>query len=505
MEKLKVFISYRRDMGGIAFAFIINKRLGELGIDCFFDIYSMHNYSEDFEKEIEANLHKSKYVIVLLQDKCLVPKGDEDYYLKEIRLARDNKKGIILLPVDSKFKWENQKDIPSDLEYLNKLNLCNALELANIDKSIGEIINRFNEDERYLHYNLLLKMKAAAENDGNDSVLQKTSDIYNLDMKERWQHAKRVSLMAVGCSGVVTKFFPLIKEKAQNGTSFRFLAIDPDGISAKDFLENKFNTNESRERSNILEDNYQQMISIMSEFPGYGKSINYRLTSEHITFTMHWVECESEDENYIYIEFLPINATDVVQDMHPAVIIKNGDLAYSFYKTQFEKCWERAKPVFLKEKSEGCEFCYPPEEDDKYILHETKYWRIYFANNQNYPGRCIIPLRRHCASLSEITLVEWNDFKKVVDLLESVCKEVLGATNFNWTCLMNGGYAKEPYNPHVHFHFIPRFNKPFVSKDAKFIDTKFGDHYVLEDDFQLSDCDRADLTHKLKIKIKSKL
>ncbi len=125
-----------------------------------------------------------------------------------------------------------------------------------------------------------------------------------------------------------------------------------------------------------------------------------------------------------------------------------------------------------------CEFCeLNRQENDKYFLAESKYWKIYLANEQNYPGRCIIPLKRHASKLSDLTVEEWSDFHNVIVTVENVLIDALGATNLNWTCLMNGGYAVTPSNPHVHFHLIPRYRNSIEIADQSFTDVKFGDHY----------------------------
>ena len=147
----------------------------------------------------------------------------------------------------------------------------------------------------------------------------------------------------------------------------------------------------------------------------------------------------------------------------------------------------------------NCEFCELIEYDNEYFVGETKYWKIYLANDQNYPGRCIIPLKVHRNNLCELTMEEFADMKTVVDILEKISKETFGATNFNWTCLMNGGYAVTPPNPHVHLHFIPRYKEPYQTRDGAFVDETFGTHYILQGNFGRDLRDRSDWAQALKI------
>ena len=145
-----------------------------------------------------------------------------------------------------------------------------------------------------------------------------------------------------------------------------------------------------------------------------------------------------------------------------------------------------------------CEFCELVEFDNEYFVGETKHWKIYLANDQNYPGRCIIPLKAHRNNLCELTADEFADMQTVVNVMEKIGKQVFHATNFNWTCLMNGGYATTPPNPHVHLHFIPRYQTPYPTRDGDFVDGTFGTHYVLQGNFGRDLRDRRQWADALK-------
>lgn len=506
-KALQVFISYRREKGGIAYAYILKEKLSALGIECFFDIETMRDSSRDFEKEIGEHLTKSDYVIVLLQDGCLRERENEDYFLKEIRSAVAENKELIFLPIGDNFVWENQDNVPKDIYELNKHNLSTPLTIKNISVAIQDLLSLLKLNNYNRYYSLLYNMLSHCT--ASSPALQKTSDIYAQTIDKRWENAERVSLLAVGCSSVVHRHIEIIKKMSSSDAKFRFLAVDPEGESAKDFTYNKLNGSSNGSRENFLTQNYEQIIIALKNMTTRNmmegkQNIEYKLTSAHITFTMQWVECKNDNESYIYIEYLPIDANEVVQDTHPAVIIKRHDPAYSFYVNQFEKCWRNSRNVLEDTKQKNCEFCYPPETDERFILFKTQFWCVYLANNQNYPGRCIIPLWRHCPNLSEITEQEMIDLQRISKLLEKIWKSDLGATNFNWTCLMNGGYSKKPFNPHVHFHFIPRFEKPYETTNGDFYDSEFGKHYTLDDVTQaLNEDDRLKLCQYLKAQIKA--
>lgn len=147
---------------------------------------------------------------------------------------------------------------------------------------------------------------------------------------------------------------------------------------------------------------------------------------------------------------------------------------------------------------DGCEFCDLVEHGSDYLLLSTEFWDVYLADNQNYPGRLIVVLRRHAGSLSDLTHEEWADMERLVPLCEKVLKAEIDVTCMNWTLLMNGGYGTKPYNPHVHLHGIPRYARHVDGLDTPFEDVRFGDHYTLSTAYQLTDEERRRLTEALR-------
>ena len=105
-------------------------------------------------------------------------------------------------------------------------------------------------------------------------------------------------------------------------------------------------------------------------------------------------------------------------------------------------------------------------------LYKGKYFEVIFVDwCQEFVGDCIISCNKE--SLSELTGDEWIELGKIEKELERICKKVFGATMFNFSCLMNNAY-RDNEEPHVHFHFIPRYNKKIVLFDKKYVDRHFG-------------------------------
>ena len=104
-----------------------------------------------------------------------------------------------------------------------------------------------------------------------------------------------------------------------------------------------------------------------------------------------------------------------------------------------------------------CEWCNLSEADKKYLLSDTKYWTLYLADEQDYIGRCIIVLKRHCGSLPELKDDEWMELFLLIKKYETCIKTVFHAEHCNWSCLMNSFYKSPEPCPHVHIHVRPRY------------------------------------------------
>ena len=124
-----------------------------------------------------------------------------------------------------------------------------------------------------------------------------------------------------------------------------------------------------------------------------------------------------------------------------------------------------------------CEFCELTEDDKKDILLSSRHWTVFLSKYHLYLGRSVLGLRRHCEALADLTTEEWANLHMVMRRIESAYAIVLGATMFNWTCLMNNAYKAECPIPHVHFHVRPRYKTAPSIANESFPDPNFGHHY----------------------------
>ena len=108
------------------------------------------------------------------------------------------------------------------------------------------------------------------------------------------------------------------------------------------------------------------------------------------------------------------------------------------------------------------------------FLFETPYWIIFLAPNQSNIGTCVVALKRHYGTLDGLNNEEWLDFADVVKKLEHSLKKSFKATMFNWGALMNKDYLIKNPDPHIHWHFIPRYKHLVEFEGLVFDDQYFG-------------------------------
>jgi diadenosine tetraphosphate (Ap4A) HIT family hydrolase len=123
----------------------------------------------------------------------------------------------------------------------------------------------------------------------------------------------------------------------------------------------------------------------------------------------------------------------------------------------------------------GCRYCKILERENfGDLLLETRHWIVFLAPNQSLVGTCVVALNRHLEDLSGLEMDEWEDFASLVKRMESALKGAFHATMFNWGCLMNASYLKDPPEPHLHWHLIPRYNHEVKVGGLRFDDVYFG-------------------------------
>lgn len=149
-------------------------------------------------------------------------------------------------------------------------------------------------------------------------------------------------------------------------------------------------------------------------------------------------------------------------------------------------------------KSDNCNWCSLSEEDKRFLLYESKSWSVFLSDQQDYIGRCILVLKRHCGALSELTDGEWGELRDLICKVEACLKAALGAALCNWSCLMNSFYKESSPDPHLHIHVRPRYDKPVMLNGNTYSDSEFGHHYAANRSGMIPDKDREEVFARLK-------
>ena len=110
-------------------------------------------------------------------------------------------------------------------------------------------------------------------------------------------------------------------------------------------------------------------------------------------------------------------------------------------------------------------------------FYETEYWKVVLVEDQRYLGRLVIKTKVPREHLPDLTEKEQLDFFVLIKKLESFFTEKIGATMFNYSCLMNFAY-RDNETPHVHYHFRPRYRNPVTLLGKEFSDPNFGQPHL---------------------------
>lgn len=125
---------------------------------------------------------------------------------------------------------------------------------------------------------------------------------------------------------------------------------------------------------------------------------------------------------------------------------------------------------------EKCPHCNSSEDEVGFIF-SNKYWRAFVADEQSYLGRCIVELKEHKNSLSDLSSEEWLSLSEIISMVELAIRKTFNADLFNWTCMMNNAYQESDPIPHVHWHVRPRYSKKVEFGGKVYSDPEFGQHY----------------------------
>lgn len=125
-----------------------------------------------------------------------------------------------------------------------------------------------------------------------------------------------------------------------------------------------------------------------------------------------------------------------------------------------------------------CEILENPSDTELQMrILEGKHWFATLRQaDQEYLGTTFVTAKRHVGSLPELTIDEDMEFLDIRNNLITAQMRAFGAKVVNISCLMNEAFRDEEPEPHVHYHFKPRYESPVKFNDEIFEDRQFGSY-----------------------------
>ncbi|MBU1557387.1 hypothetical protein KKC45_00270 [Patescibacteria group bacterium] len=111
---------------------------------------------------------------------------------------------------------------------------------------------------------------------------------------------------------------------------------------------------------------------------------------------------------------------------------------------------------------------------EKLKIKGFKYWDLYLHKNQfPYIGRCYAWAKNNKADkINDMTKEEQNElFEIIIPRWNNSIEKSFGKQRPNIACFGNT-------SPHLHWHFIPRYNKKIIFKGEPFIPVNPGKNYA---------------------------
>lgn len=101
-----------------------------------------------------------------------------------------------------------------------------------------------------------------------------------------------------------------------------------------------------------------------------------------------------------------------------------------------------------------------------YMIYESEYWIWSLRAHQATLGAGILSLKRECPVFSELKEEEYTDLNKIIKSIEPTLKKAFNYDVINYLMLMM-------FDKHVHYHIIPRYEKPVNFQEVVWKDDRW--------------------------------
>nr|VFJ64537.1 MAG: Tetratricopeptide repeat-containing protein [Candidatus Kentron sp. FW] len=142
MSNKTVFLSYRRDTIGKAFARAIRQALTHRGYDCFLDVDAMESgpWPEQIQREVTARAH---FLLLLTPGALERCNEEDDWVRREYLLAARKKRNIVPVREESFQTDRERKNCPADMRDAFDLQMATVSLGNTFENDIDELIRRY--------------------------------------------------------------------------------------------------------------------------------------------------------------------------------------------------------------------------------------------------------------------------------------------------------------------------------------------------------------------------
>jgi diadenosine tetraphosphate (Ap4A) HIT family hydrolase len=115
----------------------------------------------------------------------------------------------------------------------------------------------------------------------------------------------------------------------------------------------------------------------------------------------------------------------------------------------------------------------PDEGQDQFVILQTDKWKLVLSSTQHYLGELLLVSQRHVLYLEDLNAAEDLEYLILQRCVILALKQAFKCKLVNLLHDVNPAFKEEPANPHVHWHFIPRYEDKILFASRVFHDTEW--------------------------------
>ncbi len=324
---MDAFISYRRKKGFV-YAKTVYDQLMDSGVEAFYDIKSLQEYSGEFTLELQNNIDDAGFFILILTDQCFtIPEKEKSIFLQEILYARKKNKTIIPVLCED---FSYPEDLFPELAFLVRLQSVLLTTDRDLDNLIPDLFAK-------MIHTTNLKLKQTISVFSAKTVLknrqvvdkdQALSSFFTSDVKS-------LDICSFSCQALLRNARQYFELMLENGCRIRVIMNTPNSPAALEAAHLKSASGTRRQRDRIHRDAFEDLMDWVEAYP---KQIFYRTTELYLPCAIMILKYQDQKKDNIKVDYYSFNCPD--KDRR-SLLIKSSDYDnFNFYERQFEWIWE---------------------------------------------------------------------------------------------------------------------------------------------------------------------